>query len=72
MTTISIKEHAMLMCRLAEYQDELDDAADKATIEYLHAKEIARNKLEALRQAISKRDVMSAARKIVGDRNGLS
>ena len=72
MPAINITDKARLICQLAEYKDELDDAADKATIEYLHAKEIARNKLEALRQAIGKRDVMAAARKIVGDRNGLS
>jgi hypothetical protein len=69
MPDINITDKARLMCQLAEYQDELDDAADKSTLECLHAQEIARNKLEALRQAISKRDVMSAARKIVGERS---
>lgn len=57
-----------LMCHLAEYQDSLNEAVDKATIEYIHAQEIARNKLETLRHAIDKRDVMMEARKIVGQR----
>jgi len=68
MTNISITDHAILMCQLAEYQDDLDASVDNATIEYLHAQEIARNKLETLRQAIDKRNVMTAARKIVGNR----
>lgn len=66
MATVDFTEHAVLMCHLADYQDKLDDAVDQATIEYLHAQSIARDKLQALREAIDVRDAMSKARKYVG------
>lgn len=66
MATVQFTEHAVLMCHLAEYQNDLDESVDKATIEYLHAQEYARKKLKALRDAIDLRDSMSKARKYVG------
>ena len=66
-TTISISEHAILLCQLAEYQNELDDAVDSAAIEYWHAQELARIKLVELRAAITKRDTMTAARRVVSE-----
>lgn len=63
---VTLTDHAILMCRLAEYQDKLDEAVDQATIEYLRAQEIARKRLEELRKAIDMRDAMSAVRKHIG------
>jgi hypothetical protein len=66
MSTVKFTDHAVLMCHLAEYQDKLDESVDKATIEYLHAQEYARNKLQVLREAIDLRDAMLNVRKHIG------
>lgn len=66
MSTVKFTEHAVLMCHLAEYQDNLDAEVDQATIEYLGAQRIAKDKLQRLRDAIDLRDAMSKARKYVG------
>lgn len=66
MANVQFTEHAVLMCHLAEYQDKLDDAADKAALEYLSAQQILAHKLQAMREAIDMRDAMSKARKYVG------
>jgi hypothetical protein len=68
MATVTISDNALLMAMLAEHQDALEEAVDKATIEYLHAQEFARNRLQKLREAIDMRDAMQTARKYVGEK----
>lgn len=64
--TVQLTEHAVLMCQLAEHQDKLDEIVDQETVDYLHAQEYARQKLQDLRKAINIRDAMTAVRKYVG------
>lgn len=66
MGDVNLTDKAILMCQLAEHQDKLDEIVDQATVEYLHAQEYARRKLQDMRQAINIRDSMTAVRKYVG------
>lgn len=66
MTAVAFTDHAVMLCMLSEHQDELDEAVDSATIEYLRAQEYARTRLQNLREAIDLRDAMSKARKYAG------
>lgn len=66
MTTVQFTDHAVMLAMLAEHQDKLEEEVDKATIEYIHAQEYARKKLQDLREWITLRDAMTAVRKHVG------
>lgn len=66
MEAVTLSDNALLMAMLAEHQDALEEAVDKATIEYLHAQEYARNRLQNLREAIDMRDAMKKSRVYVG------
>lgn len=66
MEKIEFTEHAVLMCRLAEYQDGLDEAVELATVEYLRAQRYASERLDTLRKAIDLRDAMQTSRKYIG------
>lgn len=63
MPVISKIDHAVLMCLLAEYQDELDEAVDamRNSAEPLDAEGVAR-----LAETVKLRDAMTAVRKHVG------
>lgn len=70
MANIEFTEHALFLAKLAEYQDELETQIDQATIEYMHAQEYARDRLEKLRKAIDLRDAMQTSRKYIGGERG--